>query len=152
MTRRLLIALGLSVTTAVSLGANGCGGQQATRNESHSATSPPAPPAKEAGGAQPDRTTEGEPAASPTSPTRRKIIYTGTVEVVVNDLDAARAEVDKLLAKYEGYVAKSEVKNDTGTRRTATYTLRVPVEGFRPLVDGLLGLGTADRTRSIRRT
>jgi hypothetical protein len=54
-------------------------------------------------------------------------------------------EVEKLVAGHKGYVARSEVKGDTGSRRLATFTLRVPVESFKALNEGLLALGTAER-------
>jgi hypothetical protein len=85
------------------------------------------------------------PAAPPVQ-AERKIIYTATLEVVVKDLDAATAGVTKLLADSPGsYVAKSEQRTDSGARRTATYTLRVPADRFRPLIDGLAALGHAER-------
>ena len=109
---------------------------------------PPAPDsteAKQSGGAQPAENQPADPNTPSTTPTKRKIIYTATVDVVVENLDTARAEVEKLLSKYEAYVAKSDVRNDPGTRRVATYTLRVPVDQFRTMMDGLLALGTPER-------
>lgn len=94
----------------------------------------------DAGGRAPD----GDPAVKAT-PVERKIIYTGTLDVVVKDLDAARAEVEKWIDTYKGYVAKSEVKGDIGSRRTATFTIRVPVENFKPLTAELAKLGTPER-------
>jgi len=62
----------------------------------------------------------------------------------VKDLDAAAHEVEKLVAGHKGFVSKSEVKGDTGTRRMAVFTLRVPVTGFIPLKEGLLALGNVE--------
>jgi hypothetical protein len=42
-------------------------------------------------------------------------------------------------------VARAERRTDSGARRSATYTLRVPVGQFQPLVDGLAALGHAER-------
>ena len=72
------------------------------------------------------------------------IIYTATLNVVVKDLDAAAHEVEKLVAGHKAFVSKSEVKGDTGTRRVAVYTLRVPVSGFISLKEGLLTLGNVE--------
>ncbi len=98
---------------------------------------------KEAAGAK----NEGaaDPAAVNAVPQTPMIIYTATLDVIVKDLDAATPEVEKLVATQKGFVAKSEVKGDTGSRRTATYTIRVPVAAFNPLKDGLLALGTPER-------
>lgn len=142
MSRRTCFALAVVFSTVASLGPGGCGGQQPPQvgSGARTADGSPAPPANQPAG----HTTTEQP-SPPSTPVKRKIIYTAAVDVVVGDLDAARGEVDKLLAKYEGYVAKSDVRNDTGSRRTATYTLRVPVDSFRPLMDALLALGTAER-------
>ena len=86
-----------------------------------------------------------DPVAVSAAPTPPMIIYTHTLDIVVKDLDVATPEVEKLVAAHKGYVAKSEVKSDSGARRTATYTLRVPVGADRPLKDGLLALGTPER-------
>lgn len=79
------------------------------------------------------------------APAERKIIYTGTIDLVVTNLDEALPQVEKLVAAQKGYVAKSEVREDSGKRRSATFSLRIPVGGFQPARDGLLALGTPER-------
>ncbi|MCI0702680.1 MAG: DUF4349 domain-containing protein [Planctomycetia bacterium] len=86
----------------------------------------------------------GDPVAT-NAPAKRHIIFTSTLDVIVKDLEVAVPEVEKLIAGHKGYIAKSEVKGDTGSKRTATYTLRVPAESFKPLNEGLLALGTPQR-------
>ena len=117
----------------------GCGGK------SDAPGAPPVGAAKEqaAGGAK----NEGaaDPAAVNAVPPAPMIIYTATLDVIVKDLAAATPEVEKLVAAHKGFVAKSEVKGDAGARRTAVYTIRVPVAGFGALKDGLLALGIAER-------
>jgi len=78
-------------------------------------------------------------------PAERKIIYTGTLDVVVTNMDEVLPQVEKLVAAQKGYVAKSEVKEDTGRRRTATFSLRIPVDSFQGAREGLIALGTAER-------
>jgi hypothetical protein len=75
----------------------------------------------------------------------RKIIYTAYIDVVVKDLDAAMAEVKQLVQGHKGYIAKAEVKGRVGQRRTADYILRVPVDNFHALREGLLQLGIMER-------
>lgn len=143
MPRRIVLSLGLLVASIASFGANGCGG----------ASPPGSAPSGEATGVhreavpQPPQADkkDGGNASEGNAQVDRKIIYTATLDVVVKDLDAARAEVERRLADCKGYVAKSEARNDAGSRRTATYTLRVPVDRFRALVDALLELGTPER-------
>ncbi|MBA4186515.1 MAG: hypothetical protein C0467_00710 [Planctomycetaceae bacterium] len=103
---------------------------------------PGAPAAKEAGGKPPagDAAIKGA-----TAPADRKIIYTGTLDLVVTNMDEVLPQVEKLVAAQKGYIAKSEVKEDTGKRRTATFSLRVPVDSFQTAREGLLSLGTVER-------
>ncbi|MCE9568055.1 MAG: DUF4349 domain-containing protein [Planctomycetes bacterium] len=79
------------------------------------------------------------------TPAERKIIYTGTLDIVVTNMDEVLPQVEKLVAAQKGYVAKSEVKEDTGRRRTATFSLRIPVDSFQGAREGLIALGTAER-------
>lgn len=117
----------------------GCGGG----SPGGKSEAPPAVKEQAAGGAK----NEGaaDPAAVNAVPPAPMIIYTATLDVIVKDLDTSTAEAEKLVAAHKGFVAKSEVKGDTGSRRTAVYTVRVPVGGFGALKDGLLALGTAER-------
>lgn len=140
MSRRACLTIALVVSTLASLGPGGCGGEgmmKAAKKESGAAEPAVAPPP--AGGMAPN------PAAPNATQDRPRIIYTAHLELVVKELDAARAEVDTLLAAQKGYVVKSEVRNDSGTRRTATYSLRVPVDNFTALVNALTGLGVPER-------
>ena len=96
---------------------------------------------------------DGAPAAGGKPPAdapavQRKIIYSGSVEVIVKDLDTTVAEVERIVAEHKGYVAKSEVTGTTGTRRTATWTLKVPAEKFRTVVAALAALGSPVRNAS----
>jgi hypothetical protein len=98
-----------------------------------------APPAPQPGG------NAGGDAASKAVPAERKIIYKGTLEVVVKDLDTAIPEVRKALAAQKGRVIRSEVRSDAGARRVGTFSLEVPVDNFSALVDVLVGLGHPER-------
>ncbi len=105
---------------------------------------PAAQAAKEAAGGKPPAGGDAAVKAAAT-PVERKIIYTGTLDLVVANMDEALPQVEKLVAAQKGYIAKSEVKEDTGRRRTATFSLRVPVDSFPGAREGLLALGTAER-------
>ncbi|MDY3553751.1 DUF4349 domain-containing protein [Gemmata sp. JC717] len=76
------------------------------------------------------------------------IVYTHTLAVVVSDLDAAAAEVDRLVAEHKGYVVQSEVRGDSGRNRSATYTFRIPVASDRAVRNAVLALGTPERNAS----
>jgi hypothetical protein len=85
-----------------------------------------------------------EPAAK-ALPAERRIIYTANLDVVVTDWDAARSEVDKLIAAHKGYVARAEERMHSGSQRSGSITIKVPVENFPALVHGLAALGHAER-------
>lgn len=78
--------------------------------------------------------------------TRRKIIYTAKVEVVVEDLDEADRSLAELLTAHEGYVARSERSGMPGTARRGSWTLRVPVARFDQVLKDLADLGEVRRS------
>jgi hypothetical protein len=72
---------------------------------------------------------------------QRKIIQTATLDVLVSDFDKARADLAKLIEDYKGYISKSEFNGNVGSKRSGTWTIRVPAEWFQPFVGELVGLG-----------
>lgn len=119
-------------------GANRAKGQL---NEAQVMMAPPIAPAGGGKGGE-DR----KPAAE--EPISRKVIYSATVEVVVRSVDEARKEVETLTDAHKGYVAKSDVSGTVGSRRTATWTLKIPADKFRLVVSGLTELGTVAKNSS----
>lgn len=124
----------------------GCGGAQNPKFQMVGDTAAPA--VKEAGGGE---KAAGDPAGDPVAmkaaaaPADRKIVYTATLEIIVKDLDEVLPQVEKLVGASKGYTSRSEVKSDTGSRRSAIFTIRVPVESFATVRDGLLPLGVPQR-------
>ncbi len=112
----------------------GCGGQR----EQFAAVG-----AKVGGDAAP--AAGGKPVAAAVT---RKIVYTAAVEVTVKDVDAARPEVVRIVADAKGYVAKTDDTGTAGYRRSSTWTVKVPVDAFRPTVDALSKLGAVARSSS----
>ena len=51
---------------------------------------------------------------------------TATVNVLVDDVDAARARIESLLRERQGYVSELTVAGDASSGRTLTTTVRVP--------------------------
>ncbi len=124
------------------LGANGCGGKSEPGAYSASREAKPelpnAPPAgggKVADGAKEEAIT-------------RKIIYTAALEVVVKDVEQTQAEVARIIDEAKGYIAKSDIAGQVGTKRTATWTLKVPVERFPQVLAGLAALGKVTKNSS----
>lgn len=75
----------------------------------------------------------------------RKIVYTGTLEIRVKDFDETVNAITSVLENYKGYIAKSDMTIDIGSRRQAKWTLKVPVDQFRPAMNALAALGTTLR-------
>jgi hypothetical protein len=96
----------------------------------------------------------GRPGAAPRTAGRtavqtRAVISTGRVELVEDDLEEARDELDRMLGRYGGHVAKEQTsKDDDGQADHSELELRVPSRHFAALMDDLEGLGkVTDRGR-----
>ena len=75
----------------------------------------------------------------------RSVIRTGEVSVTRRDLDAARAELDTVLAALEGFVESESTEHDRrGRIARSTVVVRVPVDRFGDAMSELEALG---RTR-----
>ena len=141
MPRRPTAALLVALAFVPAVGCSGQPPQYAAKPTGPAAQAPPAPPA--GGEAAPPAGPQG-PAAPPPGvelPAERKIVFSGTLEVEVPDFAAARAEVGVLLKKYRAFFAKTEVSGDSGKKRSGSFTIKVPVENFQPLVEELAALG-----------
>ena len=132
---RIVFVLILSILPAASIG---CGGGTSTTKSTPSDHGPASPPPgagqenKPAVGAIAAQAPGAPPVANPApAPVERKIIYTATLGLVVKDLDETTREIDKRLTAQKGRLVRSEIHSDTGKYRSGTFTLEVPVEGFR---------------------
>jgi hypothetical protein len=94
------------------------------------------------------RAVAAPPAGPPkVEPVDRKIVYTGHLDLVVKNLDAAEKQADELLSAAGGRLISSESRGDAGSKRTAAFRLEVPVAKFRELVAGLRKLGIPERDK-----
>lgn len=148
MSRRAWLCSAILLSTLASLGP-GCGGAPAPSRAAREGATfdtpsqgvAEAPAVKEAAGnAQPPAA-----AGEKTAPVDRKIIYSAKLDLIVKDLDTATKAVDEKLGQHAGRVVRAEQRSDTGARRTATFTLEVPVDKFRGLVAALKELGVPER-------
>jgi hypothetical protein len=71
----------------------------------------------------------------------RKIIYTGRVELIVDNFDTAEAGLQELLNQQKGYISSAEVTGQPGEPRFGTWTLRIPTENFEAFLTGVKELG-----------
>lgn len=89
--------------------------------------------------------------AGDTAPAERpgKIIYSANVQVETTDFDGSLEKLDALVAEYGGWVESSSVSGSnyaersrgSVSRRSASYTLRIPSDRFQELMSGLTDLG-----------
>ena len=71
----------------------------------------------------------------------RKIIYDARIDLLVKSLDATERAVLELIKDHNGFLAESNIAAQTGTRRDATWRVRVPVDQFDPFVSAVAKLG-----------
>lgn len=80
---------------------------------------------------------------------RRKIIRTGEIALVVDDYQRARQAIDRLVGGAHGFIASAEVARTEGAVAAATLVIRVPEGEIDAAVAALSKLGTLER-ESIR--
>jgi hypothetical protein len=91
------------------------------------------------------------PAGKPDSPSTlaRDIIYTGSITVRVNDVDAAASQLEGLAAGAGGFVG-GDTRDMNAGRSTATLVLRIPAEKFGGILDAIgTQLGGAEVSRKV---
>ena len=72
------------------------------------------------------------------------IIRSAQLKVVIENLDSARAEVDKIVERYSGYVGDLTVSAPSNGARTLTATLRVPATQLDSAMAELKKLGRVE--------
>lgn len=93
----------------------------------------------------------GTPAVVLSADSNRKIIYTATVELAVEDFTGTPERVAELARKFDGYLAGSNLSGETGESRRGSWTIRVPVERFEEFVKSAKGLGEVMRATTDSR-
>ena len=99
-----------------------------------------AAPAEEApGGVLPDNVTGQGSNGAPRDDL--KIVYTGTLQLVVDDLQASLARAKTAVLATGGYIGASQESND-GDQSVATITYRIPATRWEDAIADLRGLAT----------
>lgn len=78
--------------------------------------------------------------------TPRKIIYTATIRLIVEDFTKAEEDLITLVKNQKGYVISSEVTGTPGTPRSGQWKVRVPVERFEEFRAEAVKLGKLERS------
>ena len=71
----------------------------------------------------------------------RQIIYTATLDLIVEDFDDVPANIEGLARQHEGFVASSSIEGSAGTPRSGRWTVRVKVSQFGDFLDQCRKLG-----------
>lgn len=77
-----------------------------------------------------------------------KIIYTGSVDLIVDDFDSSEGQLLQLVEEHQGYLDNSEIHNHPGSPRSGTWTVRVPTKQFTAFMQAVVKLGEV-RKRSV---
>lgn len=85
-----------------------------------------------------DLAPDGEPLSAPL-PDNRKIVYTGSLDLVVDDLQAALEKARTAVLAVGGYIGASQERNDDRSS-VATITYRIPAQRWDETVETLRGL------------
>ena len=133
--------------TAVTLLAAACASSSATLSTvgrsvggdgPDSGAQAPAPSAASASGQGTTGSTDG---GAPALVADLKIVYTGSLNMVVADMQPALAQAKTAVMAAGGYIGASEESND-GTQPTAVITYRIPASRWEDVIGSLRGLAT----------
>jgi hypothetical protein len=72
---------------------------------------------------------------------KRKIIYTGFVDLIVDNFEQAEQQLQDLVQENQGYIDKSEMTNTPGQPRSGVWTVRVPTTNFDSFVQAAMKFG-----------
>jgi hypothetical protein len=78
----------------------------------------------------------------------RKIIYTGLVDLIVDDFDGSEGRLLQLVEEQEGYLAQSDIYNQPGSPRSGTWKVRVPTKRFEAFMQAVVKLGEVRKRTS----
>ena len=129
----------------------GCGADAGSQDNSSAAEPAAARPEGQAQGGAPAAGEQGPAGGKDTAAQapdlrvdQRSIVYTGSLTVRVDDVDAKAAEVTGIAAGNGGFVGGDERHSGSSGSATATIKLRIPADKFGPVVDRIAGLGNPE--------
>ena len=92
----------------------------------------------------PTEQTVSDTAAGGGVATKRQIIRSGTIELVVASLDTAERSLSRLVQTNDGFIASSSRERRDGSTLDGTVEVRVPSARFEALLDGVRRLGRVE--------
>jgi hypothetical protein len=142
---RILSVAGALVVLSLSLAGAGCSKKEEMKKEEMIlAARQDAEFAKEAP-AQGKQPAGGEQAGGPKAPAKealpRKIIYTATARLIVEDFIKAQQELERLIEANQGYLVQSGLHGAPPAPRSGEWKARIPVEKFKAFQAVVVKLG-----------
>ncbi|MBX7269171.1 DUF4349 domain-containing protein [Micromonospora sp. Llam7] len=123
----------------------GCGsGRGGDESTAAGTTADAAAPAQEGGAGAPGESRDGAGVATDTRVDQRAIIYTGSIRVKVDDVDAAARTATAAATRAGGFVGGDQ-RRSSDADAVAELELRVPADRFYAVVEELAGLGSQER-------
>jgi hypothetical protein len=150
-TERRVLGLRFALVASVALVAAACSGSSSSippvvgapiGNLDGNAGATAAPSAAAAAPSQAGTVGSGGDQNPPSAPRDElKIVYTGSLQLVVDDLDGALAKGKAAVLATGGYIGASQESND-GDRSVATITYRIPAARWDDAIGSLRGLAS----------
>ncbi len=78
----------------------------------------------------------------------RKIVYTAEVDLVVENLSTAQEKLARLVRASKGYISDTSIGGESGSKRSGTWKVRVPVENYEAFMAGATRLGELQSTHA----
>ncbi len=142
--RRALALATVGLVAVLVAGACSAGGEQSASDSAAPGAGGPADARGAKVGADTDQAAAGGSGAADLRVDQRSIIYTGTMQVRVNDVDAAARTATARAREAGGFVGGDQ-RTSESTDARAELTLRVPADRFIAVIDGLAALGEQER-------
>jgi hypothetical protein len=141
---RILIPIAIVAVLSAACGGSSAlapaGGQDGGGDEYAAPSAAPAE-APDNGSGEGQRPTGDEPQLSAPLGNNLKVVYTGSLDLVVDDLAAAVARAKAAVLAVGGYIGASSERNDD-RYAVATITYRIPAQRWDETVDTLRGLAS----------
>ncbi|MDO3683069.1 DUF4349 domain-containing protein [Micromonospora sp. C28ISP2-4] len=138
----------VSLIAALSVGACGAVGDGGSDSAAPAADGGAGRDQDAEGGADGGQAAPGGTGGADLRVDQRSIIYTGTMQVRVDDVEAAAREATTAVTAAGGFVG-ADRRSSRAAEARAALTLRVPADRFTAVIDRLAGLGRQER-REIR--
>lgn len=76
----------------------------------------------------------------------RKIIYNADVHLVVDNFETGESQLKRLITQYNGQIASSDQRGQSGSQRTGHWKVRIPVENFDAFKAAVEKVGNLERS------